>query len=266
MVFVQKPALILSMAILGKRSRSTGRSTRNTAYRVGLYKRAAGGEPRRVPRNTLGSLGGSKVPASKTTLARCAGPFQGKKYVNFLYENGMQKLAGAATFTPVQIRCNAAYGVDAGGYLGNKQPLYYDQLVDAAGPYTYSKVISWKTTWTIVNQTTVPINIFVHGAHALADFNSVVEAENFPGVKRLYLTNKDGSKNHGTVVVTGNIADLATDQGKDWRAYYNAYPAAIVGGTCLVQCADGVTTTADVYVSIKHEMYTELQTVDGQVS
>lgn len=216
----------------------------------------------------LGSLGNSRVKPSMTTLARAPGPFKEKTFVDFVYENGLTKVGGAAVFTPIQIICNSAYDVDNGSYLGNKQPLYYDKLLTAAGPYLQYKVISWKTTWTIVNTQAVPLNVFVHAAHALTDFNTVVEAENFPGVKRLYLTESGGSKSSGTITVSGNISDFngQADKGREWIGVYNTAPGISIGGTCLVATADGTTNTAGVYVAIKHEMYTELQVVDCEVS
>lgn len=234
------------------------------------YKRSKTnkGRARSVSRNTLGSLGGSKVTPSQTTLAKAPGPFLGKKFVDFIYENGLTKLGGATTFVPVQIVCNSAYDVDQSTYLGNKQPLYYDKLLTAAGPYLQYKVTSWRTTWTIVNTQAVPINVFVHAAHALTDFNTVVEAENFPGVKRLYLTESGGSKNSGSITVTGNISDFngMSDRGREWIGVYNTNPGISIGGTCLIASADGTATVANVYVAIKHEMYTELSVIDCEVS
>ena len=242
-----------------KRSRSSDAGSRKTSAK----------KAKRTHNNSvLGSLGGSKVSPSQTTLARAPGPFLGRKYVDFIYENGLTKIGGATTFVPVQIVCNSAYDVDNGGYLGNKQPLYYDKLLTAAGPYLQYKVVSWKTTWTIVNTQAVPVNVFVHGAHALTDFNTVVEAENFPGTKRLYLTESGGSKNTGTVTVTGNISDFngMVDKGREWIGVYNTAPGISIGGTCLIASADGTATVANVYVSIKHEMYTELSVIDCEVS
>jgi len=242
-----------------KRSRSSDAGSRKTSAK----------KAKRTHNNSvLGSLGGSKVSPSQTTLARAPGPFLGRKYVDFIYENGLTKLGGATTFVPVQIVCNSAYDVDNGGYLGNKQPLYYDKLLTAAGPYLQYKVVSWKTTWTIVNTQAVPVNVFVHGAHALTDFNTVVEAENFPGTKRLYLTESGGSKNTGSVTVTGNISDFngMVDKGREWIGVYNTAPGISIGGTCLIASADGTATVANVYVSIKHEMYTELSVIDCEVS
>jgi len=46
----------------------------------------------------------------------------------------------------VQVKPNDMYDYDNTGEAGNKQPLYYDALLSASGPYKQYKTISWKTT------------------------------------------------------------------------------------------------------------------------
>jgi len=76
-----------------------------------------------------------------------------------------------------------------------KQPLYYDALLSASGPYKQYKTISWKTTWYFMNQTACPVDIFISPPlNAANECDTVAEADNFPGVKRLRLTAATGSK------------------------------------------------------------------------
>jgi len=68
---------------------------------------------------------------------------------------------------------------------------------------------SWKTTYTIINTGAVPVTVFaMPPISGTSEIDSVAEADNFPGVKRLYLTAATGSKNMGTITVTGNVADF----------------------------------------------------------
>jgi len=53
------------------------------------------------------------------------------------------------------------YDYDNTGEAGNKQPLYYDALLSASGPYKQYKTISWKTTWYFMNQTACPGYIYI---------------------------------------------------------------------------------------------------------
>lgn len=87
-------------------------------------------------------------------------------------------------------------------------------------------------------------------------------------MKRLYLTAKSGGKDTGTITVTGHIKDVNAGTFSDANniGAFNSDPGAIVYGGLIVATSDGATTTAEVHVAVKHEMYTELQQVDAVVS
>lgn len=217
---------------------------------------------------TLGRITG-KVAPSNTTLARAPGPFTGKKFVTFLYENALTQMGGASNVVTSIIKCNDAFDFDSSGDYGNKQPLFYDVLMSASGPYKTYKVLSWKTTYTFINNNAnTPVDIFVSPpVAATAEIDSLAEMDNFPGVKRLYLTTQGGSKNMGTVVVTGNLSDVYDHSKNDanFTGSYNGSPTSVVYQVALARGSDGSTAPA-VYVSIKHEAYTELNYLDAIVS
>lgn len=217
--------------------------------------------------DALGKITG-KVSPSSTTLSNCPGPFSGKKFVTFLYENALTQIAGAANVITFTSKPNDMYDFDNTGDAGNKQPLYYDSLLTASGPYRAYKVFSWKTTYTFINGTGCPVDIFVSPPIAgTGEFDSLAEADNFPGVKRLKLTAATGSKTMGTVTVTGHIKDVYPTISEDANFYgaYNTSPTFLVYQNVLVRASDG-TSGAIVYFSVKHEAYTELSTVDALVS
>jgi len=81
----------------------------------------------------LGRITG-KVAPSSTTLSRAGGPFSGKKFVTFLYENALSKVSGGTNVVTVQVKPNDMYDYDNTGEAGNKQPLYYDALLSASVP------------------------------------------------------------------------------------------------------------------------------------
>jgi len=87
----------------------------------------------------------------------------------------------------------------------------------------------------------------------------------FPGVKRLRLTAATGSKNYGQITTTGHLRDVYRRMrvirvhGELQRIPTTSIQVVVIRGS------DG-TTAADVYVSVKHEAYTELQLVDAIVS
>lgn len=215
----------------------------------------------------LGKITG-KVAPGNTTLARAVGPFAEKKYVTFLYENALTTISGGANVCSASVKLNDMYDFDNGTDFGNKQPLYYDQLLSASGPYKNFKVISWKTTYYFINNGATPVDIFVSPPiSGVAEADSLTEMDNFPGVSRLRLTKSGGCKDYGEIVVTGHVKDMCAAYDKDIQLIggYASTPQTVIYQTILARGSDG-TTAASVMVSVKHEAFTELILVDSIVS
>lgn len=208
-----------------------------------------------------------RIAAGSTTLAKYPVPFPPKLLTNLIYENGLTGYAPGGTFGTLSIINNSCFDVDQQTQFGNKQPLFWDNLTSGGGPYKKYKVISWKTTYTIVNNSATALTAYaLPPIPAAAEIDSISEAENFPGVKRLYLTPSTGSMMKGTITVTGNVSDVfdASREDADLTAAYNSSPsAACYGGLCLAS-PDAINVAC--WVAIKHEMYTELTGVDVAVS
>lgn len=248
-----------------KRSLSTqGGGPRKLKYNKGRRRMAKEGS------TSLGKITGKVAPGS-TTLSRAKGPFSGKKFMTFLYENALTKVNPASPLSTLPVMCNSLYDFDKTtlASFGNKQPLYMDTVLTASGPYKAYQVISWKTTYTIVNTTAVPITVWaIPPVAATNEIDSVAEADNFPGVKKLYLSQAGGSQNQGSVTVYGHQNDVYAVEvltGNSTSAGYNADPNSPVYGGLIVQAADG-TTNVEYYVAVEHEAYTELFAVDALVS
>jgi len=109
--------------------------------------------------------------------------------------------------------------------------------------------------------------IYISTIKPANECDTVAEADNFPGVKRLRLTAATGSKNYGQITTTGHLRDVYPSYEGDsaFTGNYNASPTNPVYQVVVIRGSDG-TTAADVYVSVKHEAYTELQLVDAIVS
>lgn len=249
------------MAFTGKRKRPTGYGIASRMKKAKTFTS--------IPRSVLNTLATGRIPPNRTDLALQKGPFPPKKIVSFEYLNELTVLGGATNFTAVSVACNDLYDFDRNGVFGNKQPLYYDSLLSASGPYKNFKVISWETTYTILNNTTtVPITVWaLPTTITAAEIDSAAEADNFPGVKVLYLTGKESSKNIGTITVKGNIADCWLPGSQDLNTWgtYNASPTCTCFGGLCVKGSDG-STAPSVYIAVRHIMYTELATIDALVS
>jgi len=217
--------------------------------------------------NNLGKITG-KVSPSSTTLSLTPGPFSNKKFVTFLYENALQQIAGAANVMTCLTKPNDMYDFDNSGDAGNKQPLYYDALLTASGPYKQYKVISWKTTYWFVNTSACAVDVFISPPiAATGEFDSLAEADNFPGVKRLRLTPGTGSKSYGTISVKGHIKDVYPTVSEDSQfvGNWNSSPSLLCNQVVLVRGSDG-STAPSIWWSVRHEAYTELSYVDAIVS
>ena len=127
---------------------------------------------------------------ARTTLQKADGPgqpFPRSKLVNLIYENQLTAVtAGGAAFVARSTKPNSAYDFDNNGDFGNKQPLYYDALLTASGPYKNYKVDSWITTYTIINEADVAMTVWaIPPVSASAEIDSAAEADNFPGSKEV---------------------------------------------------------------------------------
>lgn len=204
-----------------------------------------------------------------TDLSLNRSPFTPKKFMNFIYENELTPLTGGTNVVVRSVVCNDLYDFDRNGDLGNKQPLYFDTLLTASGPYRNFKVISWVTTWTIYNHsTTIPVTCWAVSPTPLSsDIDSAAEADNFPGVKRLYLTAQGGSKSMGTVTQRGHIGDVFPNILDDinLQGNYTSSPISQAFGGLVIKGSDGATAPS-VYVAVKHVAYTMLSGIDALVS
>lgn len=237
-------------------------------YRVAKRKRSKydqGKPAKRTRVEELGRITGKVSPAS-TTLAKAPGPFHGLKHVTFVYENELTYGGAPSAFQSFIVASNDMYDFDkTTSVFGNKQPLYFDQLLTTAGPYRQFKVISWKTTFTIVNTSDLPITVFGLPPHSdPSDLNSATECDNWPGVKRLFLSAK-GGKDTGTLTMTGHINDVYQDISQNGLVgTYTASPGVLIYGGLGISCPTG--GSPPVYLAVKHEAFTELNNVDAVVS
>lgn len=207
-----------------------------------------------------------------TTLSRdlAIQPFPKVMKTVMVYENELTA-GGASVFATYSIACNSMFDFDKSGTtFGNKQPLYYDQVLGAAGPYRRYKVTSWRTRFTVINASaSTPITVWtIPPITAINEDDIAAEADNMPGVKRLYLGPLSSAKNQGTLSVVGNIWDCASlyaDSDNNMQGAYNSDPTTIIYGGLNIRAADG-TTAPTVWIAVKHEFDVELSEFDAVVS
>lgn len=231
------------------------------------YTRAYGGGPMRRGSVILGNLAGV-VRRDQSTLATYPGPFQNRKIVTFEYQNSLVAIAPGAISLQLPVAYNDLFDFDRTtlGSWGNKQPLYYDSLLSASGPYRAYKVKSWVCTFTFVNAGTNNVSCFaLPPTSATSEIDSLAEADNMPGVVRAYATAVSGYKNMVSVTTKGTPFDVFQLYGDDSNTNgpYNNSPGSACFGGLFLNADSGLLTGS---VAVHCEMVAELAVVDALVS
>lgn len=213
-----------------------------------------------------------KRVARKTTMQELTlrTPFPRQKKCDMLYEHPLTHVGGA-TYFKCEIANNDMFDFDrtGGNVFGNKQPLYFDDLFGANGPYKEFYVGSWETTYTVINETAeCGLNVYALPSTGVgAELDSITEAANFPGVVTEYLTSKGGSKDIVTITIRGNVKDHTASSVRDdnFLGSYASSPTAILYGGILVSSADGASNLTAA-IAIKHVFHAECQWIDALIS
>lgn len=178
--------------------------------------------------------------------------------------------SGAAAVAYTQWRPNDLYDFDVSGNFGNKQPLYYDQLLSATGPYKRYMVYAWKTTLTIFNTSDIPLEIFVdtNTMNSLTDADTVTEIANRRGVIKRLITAQANAKPYTTISWFKNLNSIvpgARASINEWGGYYTGSPNNYIANTLLVR---SITQVAGFTFRCKvnHQFYVKLFETDATVS
>lgn len=196
-------------------------------------------------------------------------PFPRLKKCVLMYENGLTQTPSASQ-TVMHHASNDMFDFDRTltNNYGNKQPLYYDQLLSANGPYKEFYVPRWETTYTIINNTNEDVIVYVLPPHLnTTELDVKGEAENYPGVVRRYMTPKGGSKDHLVVTVKGNVNDCLGSALKDsdLQGNYALSPIVPVYGGVMLATAGGITALS-CSIAVSHKFFCELQYSDAVIS
>lgn len=135
---------------------------------------------------------------------------------------------GATYYASLHTKPTALFDYDYTNVVGNKQPLYYDTLLTATGPYANYLVRKWKTTFTVVNMSAVPVVVFVGQASlsgSVTELDQPTEIQNFPDVKKVFLTEKGGEKCIAQITVWGDLKKwTVSNNDDDFVGFYNSNP------------------------------------------
>lgn len=166
----------------------------------------------------------SKLDKSRTTGQRAAGlfkfsgegPFPNKLATTLLYRSVpiQQVGSGAAGTYLLQVALNDLFDFDYSNVLQNKQPLFYDQLFSATGPYQRLECKSWRTRITVINTGAEPLSVYWNGKGTtvgVSEEDTLAEVTNRAYMQQFHLGAKGQEGDRVLIKSSGKWADHNTD-------------------------------------------------------
>jgi hypothetical protein len=228
--------------------RSSSMITPGGSYKRPIKKTRRG--PKKGRYSSIDKSTSSGQRASGLYSGQGEGPFPRKLATTLLYRSD----PSAQTGTPVTgsdiitVGLNDLFDFDNSNDLGNKQPLFYDQLFSAAGPYVRLECKSWRTAITLINTGAEPLSVYWngHGVAALAtDEDTLSEYTNRPYVQVFHLGPNGSSMDRCIIKSRGKWSDHNTDiQGTAQN--YNGSPSTVIFGSLFTKSPSSL--TAPTYV------------------
>lgn len=203
---------------------------------------------------------------NRTTLSMAPTPFPKTRWITFDYQNGLFLRSPLATSDVTAFCPNDMFDFDrtSDNRLGNKQPLFYDQLIGSGiGPYKQFYVKSWYTTFTIINRGTAPITVWLTPPQTTAaEVDTVTEVDNLPGVVKKFI-DVPGGQSMITISNKGAISDMnAGIEGDTGFTGFANTPAVPVFASVVMSSSANL-----IYeIAVSHKAYTRLTGVDAVVS
>lgn len=190
-------------------------------------------------------------------------PFPKVKAVSLVYKYpGYTLNSGPLSGTILQrYKLNSMFDFDHDNTIGNKQPLYFDQLFSNDGPYRYYKVNAWKTKITVTNLTNTALHVYYdQGAiGSTSEADTQLEAQNRQGNAYRMLTGAANAKPQCTITSyksAKSFAPKGVSSGLEYGASYNADPLNLIVGTLLVGNLSVIDLTSfSVVVTVEHTFY-----------
>lgn len=236
-------------------------------------------KPKRAPRK-------KRATTTKTTTTKMVSyrkpryairnslPFPKVKNVCLVYKNTSNNITSSTGLVTQRLRLNSLFDADYDNFIGNKGPLYKDQLLGANGPYQYYKVNAWKTYIKVINVSTAlqgqsdcPLYVFYDqgavGSYTEADTD--LEMQNRPGVIVRTITQPLGASPMCTIKSYKTLKSFVpvTNKGTEYAANYNVDPATKIYSTLLVRRVDNSTTAFSVALQVTHKFYVTLYQQDA---
>lgn len=168
-------------------------------------------------------------------------------------------LAPGTTTAYTVIALTGLYDPDNSNNLGNFQPMFFDQLLSATGPYQNYRVNGWKGKMTIINGTAndggvaIPLDVYYkQGLTNVVDGDTWAEVQSQPGVQTLLVGPPGSDSSTRTMYFNGRLDDYIAKNadGEDFKGAYNSNPTQPVYGSIAFKNAK-VASTGSITVFLK---------------
>lgn len=187
---------------------------------------------------------------------------------------------GAVSSAVYQWKLNDLFDPDPGSIFGTTtQPLYFDQICSATGPYKSYIVHGWRTKVTVINTTgiadTVPGQtlcdvlevICQQGYELSAEGDTNSELQSAPNRQRVLLSPMQaGCNNRYTFYLSGKTTDYSTKPAYDstHAGTYTASPAIVIFGNIGCRSLNG--DNYNIAIAMQHEFDVEFFNTDAAAS
>lgn len=251
------------------RPRKRTKRTRSVFNTRAVFKRV-------LPKMVTSFAMAKKQSAQLLKMPFIRSPFAPVLRTTFTYPPAPITLTGATIIGDVyQLQLNSLFDFDFSNVFGNAQPLYYDQLLSALGPYKKYRVTAWRVKFIVDNVTTFGaatskgVDLIVgQGQTAAIDADTFAEIANLPNVQRKQLQWYGGGMAARAVLeINGTPEMFTTVDIKDdsLAAAYNASPSQVIYG--YLGARDIASGSGSVLNVMMHaELDAELFDLDAQPS
>lgn len=185
------------------------------------------------------------------------GPFPDRLQTTLLYRSIPINATGSAVTGTylLQVRLNSANDFDYTNVLGNKQPLYYDQLFSATGPYQAYECKSWRTRITVINLANTAVTVYWNGQGTSIDANqedALAEVTNRSYHQQFHLAPKGSTGDRTYIKTSGKMSKASSDVTYSAVAH-NADPVPPVYGSLFLNTPT-TTDAPNVMIQVDHYM------------
>lgn len=199
--------------------------------------------------------------SAKALISRISkDPFPRERRCKMTWSPDTQYSNPGSTSAASVIRLTDIYDPDYSNHFGNFQPLFFDQLLSATGPYQNFRVNGWKGKITLVNVSaadgSVPLALecyWKQGATNAVDVDTWAEVQSQAGIQSFLLGPKDSDSATKTIYFNGRMESYIPKgvDAEDYSGTYGSSPSKPIYGAIAIRNAkSGSASAINCYIKV----------------